>query len=186
MSRLSRGQICGGLHKSLRPLHSALYTRVHMRYGRHRSPCKRTLTNHLETKWACSRHIDAAAMSRRSSCINVEALFVRAPDKPQINAERPAAACRPLHHLGICELLGHGANRPSHSSHPEARNTHRSKLPVTGHDLWPHERPRGGVRWVEAHRLTKPLPWQGKAVPAARTHVWDITLVVGFKERACM
>ena len=53
--------------------------------------------------------------------------------------ERPAAAHRPLHEHGICELLGHGADQHSHTSRPEAKNTHRSKLPVAGHDLWPHQ-----------------------------------------------
>ena len=37
---------------------------------------------------------------------------------------------------------------------------------------------------MEAHRLTKPLPKQRKAVPAARTHVWDNILMIGFNGRA--
>ena len=125
-------------------------------------------------------------MSRRSSCIDVEARVERAPDELQIDAERPAVARKPLHDVETSELLGHGADHWSHTSQPEAKNTHRSKLPVAGHDLWPHERPRGGARWLEAHGMRKAQPRHGRALPAARTHVWDITLMIGFNGRACM
>ena len=155
-----------------------------MRYGRHRSPCALRLTNQLKTNRACSRHPNTAPMGRTGLCLDVELRVQRPPDKRQINAERPAAAHRPLHEHGICELLGHGADQRSHTSRPEAKNTHRSKLPVAGHDLWPHERPRGGAWWLEAHRVRKARPRHGLALLSARTYVWDITLMIGFNECA--
>ena len=117
--------------------------------------------------------------------MDVEARVERAPDKPQIDAERPAAARKPLHEHGIFELRGHGAHYRSHTSQHKANNTHRSKLPVTGHDIWPHERPRGGARCLEAHGMRKARPRHGLALPTARTHVWDIILVHGFDRHAC-
>ena len=82
-----------------------------------------TLTNQLETKGPYSRHIDAAPMSRISSCIDVEARVERAPDKPQIDAERPAAVRKPFHELAICKPFGHGAHQRTQTSHPEAKST---------------------------------------------------------------
>ena len=156
-----------------------------MRYARHRSLCTLTLTHGLETNRSRSRDIDAAAMDRRSPCVDVEARGERAPDTPQINARRPAAARKPLHDVGICELLGHGADHRTHSSQPKAKNTSRSSLPVAGHDLCPARSLRGRARWLEARGMRKPRPRHAKALPTARTHVWDITLVVGFDRGAC-
>ena len=157
---------------------------MHTRYGRRRSPCERTVTNQLETNGACSRHIEAATMGRRSPCNDVEARVERAPDKPQIDAERPAAARRQLHELGIFELLGHGAHQQTQTSQSEAKNTARSKLPVARHDLKSHQRSRGGARWLDAHGMRKPRQRHGKAHPTAPTHVWDVTLMVGIDRRA--
>ena len=155
-----------------------------MRYGRHRSPCALRLTIELETNRACSRHTDTAPMGRTGPCIDVELRVQRPPDKLQINAEMPAAAHRSLHNFEILELAGHVASQRSHTSQPEAKNTHRSKLPVAGHDIWPHERARGGARWLEAHRVRKARPRHGLALPTARTYVWDIILMVGCNRRA--
>ena len=156
-----------------------------MRYGRHRSACARAAAIGLETNGTCSRHTDAAPTGESSPCLDVERRVERPPDKLPIVAERPAAAYRPLHNLGIFEPLGHGADQRSHTSQPEAKSTHRSKLPVAGHDIWPHKHLRGGVRWVEARGMRKPRPRHAKALPTARTHMWDITLVVGFDRGAC-
>ena len=155
-----------------------------MRYGRHRSPCARTATNQLGTNWACSRDIDAAAIGQRGTCVDVEARVEHAPDKPKIDAERPTAARRPLHDIGIFELLGHGAHQRTQTSRPEAKNTAGSKLRSAGHDLWPARCLLGRARWLEAHRVRKPRQRHGRALSAARTHVCDITLMLGFNRRA--
>ena len=153
--------------------------------GRHRSPCVLTLTNQLETKGPYSRHIDAAPMSRISSCIDVEARVERAPDMSQTGPERPAAARRPLHDVEIFELLGHGAQQRSHTRQPKAKNTCRSKLRAAGHDLWPQRSLRGRTRRQQARGMSKAWPRHDKARPAARTYVWDINVMVGFDRGAC-
>ena len=156
-----------------------------MRHGWHRSPCTRTAMHGLETNRTRSRDIDAAALGRRSPRVDVEARVERAPDKPQTGPERPAPARRPLRDFGIFELLGHGADQRTHTSQPKAKNTRRSNLPVAGHDLCPARSLRGRARWLEARGMRKPRPRHAKALPTARTHVWDITLVVGFDRGAC-
>ena len=155
-----------------------------MRHGRHRSLCTLTLTSGLETNRSRSRDIDAATMDRRSLCVDVEARGERAPDTPQINARRPAAARKPLHDVGICELLDHGAKHRSHTSQPEAKNTRRSKLPVTGHDLEVTGHDPRRARWLEAHKVRNPWPRHDKGVPAAHRHAVDIAQMIGFNRSA--
>ena len=174
MSRYTSPKICGGLCKSLRPYH----------YGRHRSACARAAAAGLETNGTCSRHTDAAPIGQRSPCLDVERRVERPPDKLQIAADSLAAARRPLHDVGTCELLDHGADQRNHTSKPEVKNTHQSRLPVAGHDIRPHEQPRVGAWWLEAHRVRKVRPRHGLALLSARTYVWDITLMIGFNGRA--
>ena len=155
-----------------------------MRYGRHRSPCTLTLTIQLETNGVCSQHTDAAALGRRSLRVDVEARVERAPDMSQTGPERPAAARRPLHDVEIFELLGHGAHQRNQTRQPKAKNTCRSDLRAAGHDLWPQRSLRGRARRQQARGMRKAWPKHDKALPAARTHVWDITVMVGFDGRA--
>ena len=122
-------------------------------------------------------------------CQLAEARVERAPDKLQIDAERPTAArrpLRPLHHEGIFDLLGHGARRRSQTSQPEAKDTCRSKLPVAGHDIWPSERSPGGAPWLKARRMGKPPMRHGKRFWAAPAHVWEVSEMVGCICRACI
>ena len=93
----------------------------------------------------------------------------------KINAHRPAAARKPLHHFGIFELLGHGGHQWTQTSQHKAKNTCRTKLPVTGHDIRPHEWPRGHARWLEAHRVRTPRPRHAMSLPAAHRHVWEVS-----------
>ena len=170
MGRFGLRKFCGGLCNSLRPLHSALI-RVLTGYGLHRLPYALTVTIQLETNGASSRHINTAPIGRERSRVDVGPNLERPPDKPRIDAEGPAAARRPLNGFGIFELLDHGAHQRTQTSQPEAKNSVPSKLPVARHDLWPHQRSRGGTRWLEAHSVTKPRPRHGKALQTARTHV---------------
>ena len=156
-----------------------------MRHGRHRSLCTRTLTNQLGTNRACTQGIDAAAIGRTSPRVDVEARVERAPDKPQTGPERPAAARRPLHDVGIFELLGHGACQRTQTSQPKPKNKLRSKLRAAGHDLWPQRSLRGRARRQQARGMRKAWPKHDKVLPAARTYVWDITVMVGFDRCAC-
>ena len=153
-------------------------------YGRHRSPHAHTVTNQSETNRPCTRHIDAAPIGREAPYLDVEARVEHALDNPKIDAERPAAARRPLHVLGISDLLGHRAHQCTQTSRPEAKNTAGSKLRSAGHDLWPAWCLPGRARWLEAHRVRKPRPRHGRALSAARTHVCDITLMLGFNRSA--
>ena len=149
--------------------------RVLTGYGRHRSPSTRTVTNRHETNKASSRRIDATPIGRKRPCVDVGPDLERPPDKPRIDAERPAAARRPLHVFRIFELLGHGAHQRTQTSQSEAKNSHPSKLPVARHDLWPHQRSRGGTRWLEAHMMRMPRTRHDEALQTARIHVWDVT-----------
>ena len=83
--------------------------------------------------------------------------------------------------VGIFELLGPGADQRTQTSQPRAKNTPQSKLRVAGHDLWPQRR----ARRLEARGMRKARPRHAKALPTSHTHVWDITLVVGFDRGAC-
>ena len=186
MGRFGLRTFCGGLCDSLRPLHSTLIRRVLTGYGRHRLPYALTVTIQLETNGASRRHIDAAPIGRKRPCVDVGPHLDRPPDKPRIDAERPAAARRPLHGFGIFELLGHGAHQRTQTSQPGAKNSVPSKLPVARHDLWPHQRSRGGTRWLEAHMMRNPRTRHGKALQTARTHVWDVTEMDACSRRACI
>ena len=178
------GQIPQTTYKSLRPLHNALIRRVPRGYGRHHSPCACTASNQLQTNRTRSAHAKAAGMGRSWPWLDVEPRVERPLDKHKIDAMRPTGERRQLHEFGILELLGHGRSQPTQTRQPKAENTCRSKLPVAGHDIWPHQRLRGHARRLEAHGMRKPLTRHGKALPAARTYVWDINLVVGFNRRA--
>ena len=156
-----------------------------MRYGRHRSLCTLTLTNQLETNGSCSGHIGAAAVGRRSSRVDVQSRVERPPVKLQNSASRPAAARRPLHEVGFCELLGLGAHQRSHTSHPKAQNTCGSKLPVMGHDLRTREQSRGCAWWLTVHRVRKPRQRHVMALPATAIHVWDLTWVAAGSRCTC-
>ena len=129
--------------------------------------------------------MDPAPIGRAWPYLDVEPHVERPPDTLQLNVERPTGARRALSEIGILELLVHGASQPAQTSHADAKNASRSKLLVTGDDICHCEHLRGGVRWLEAYRVRKPRPRHGKALPPALTHVWDITLVVGFDRGAC-
>ena len=160
--------------------------RVLSSYARRRSPSELTVTNQLEISWASSRRTYAAPIGRARSHVDVELHLDRPPDKPRIDAEGPAAARRPLNGFGIFELLDHGAHQRTQTSQPGAKNSVPSKLPVARHDLWPHQRSRGGTRWLEAHMMRNPRTRHGKALQTARTHVWDVTEMDACSRRACI
>ena len=155
-------------------------------YARHRSPYALTVPNQLETNRAFSKHIDTALIGRERSRVDVGPHLDRPPDKPRIDAERPAAARRPLHGFGIFELLGLGAHEWTQTSQPEAKNSVPSKLPVARHDLWPHQGSRGGAWWLEAHMMRNPRPRHGKALQTARIYVWDVSKLAACCRRACI
>ena len=104
----------------------------------------------------------------------------------KINAERPVAARKPLHHIGIFLLLGHAAHQRTKTSQPDAKNTLRSILPVVEYNICPGERARGGARWLEAHKERTLRQRHGLALPAASKYVWHIILMVGNNRRACI
>ena len=180
MGRLCNRKLCGEQDNSRRPLHSAIIRRVPTRYRRHRSLYACRVTNPLETNRSCSRHPDPAPIGRAWPYLDVEAHGARPPDTLQIDVEQPTDARRALHELGFLELLGHCASQPAQTSHADAKNASRSKLLVTGYDICHCEHLRGGVRWLEAHSIRRPRQRHGKALLAARTHVCDITWVVGY------
>ena len=149
MSRLGQCQIPGELYKSYRPLHSALVQGVPTRCARHRSPCMHTAKARLDTYRTWTPHANLTPIGRAWPYLDAGPHIERSRDMHKIDAVSPDDTRRPLNEYGICELLGHGANQRHHTSQPEAKNTHRSNLPVAGHDLWPAERPReayGGWR----------------------------------------
>ena len=154
--------------------------RVPTRYRRHRSLYACRVTNPLETNRSCSRHQDPAPIGRAWPYLDVESLGARPPDTLQIDVEQPTGARRALHEVGFPELLGHGASIPAQTSHADAKNASVSKLPVTGDDICHCQHLRGGARWLEAHSMRRPRQRHGKALLAARTHVCDITWVVGY------
>ena len=147
-------------------------------YARSRSPSNLKPTGHaagMQMRPPCAGQAHALTLKR--------ALSARL-DKPHIDAARPAAVRRPLHDVGICELLGHGAKHRSHTSQPEAKNTRRSKLPVTGHDLEVTGHDPRRARWLEAHKVRHPWPRHDKGVPAAHRHAVDIAQMIGFNRSA--
>ena len=182
--RLWSKEFAQALKYSLRPLHSALIQGVPQGCGRHRSLCACTATNQLETNRLRSRHPDPVPIGRACPFLDVESRGACPPDTLQIDVERPTDARRPLTENGTLEVLGHGASHPVQTSHADAKNTSGSKLPVTGDDIRPRQHLRGGARWLEAHSMRRPWQRHGKALLAARTHVCDITWVVGIHGRA--
>ena len=154
------------------------------RHGRHRSPQARTTTNGLEPIRPCSMGIDAATVGRIRPWLDVEARVERRQDKLQIDVERPVDASKPHHQCRIFELLRHGASQLTRASHPDAKNTARSKLPGSGHDLGPHACPRGGTRRLEAHRLRKLRPWHARALLAVSRHGWGTSWAAAAMWRA--
>ena len=182
--RLWSKEFAQALKNSLRPLHSAIMRRVPTRYGRHRSLYACRVTNPLETKRSCSMRPVPAFIGRVWPYLDVEAHVSRPPDTLQIDVEQPTDARRALSEIGILELLGHGASQPDQTNHADAKNTCGSELRVTGDDIRLCEHLRGGVRWMEAHRMRRPRQRHGKALLAAHTHVCDITWVFGIHGRA--
>ena len=131
---------------SLRPLHSALILSVHTGYARHRSRCAHMLTAQLEAIRPSSTRTDAAAMGRSRPCGDVEPCNTRAPDTLQIGAVEPTAARKVHRHVEISKLLRHRSDQPTQGNCPDAKETSRSKLPGSGHDIRPGERTRRGTR----------------------------------------
>ena len=101
-----------------------------------------------------------------------------------LSSEQPVDVRKPLHQLRICELLGHGASQPTQSSHPDAKKTCPSKLSGSDCCRRPPEQPRRGARRLKAHRVGKAWVRHDKALWAARTYVWDVTVMVAFITRA--
>ena len=133
----------------------------------------------------------AARMQRQLSLAvkghvsTVELYIVRPRERHKINADRPTDARKALRESGICELLGHGTSQPTQAIHSDAKKTPPLKLPVTGHDLRPLEQSRGGAWWPTVHGVRKPRLRHGKALPAAPTHVVELTRMFGFNRCAC-
>ena len=126
-----------------------------MRYARHDSPCTHTALAQPETNRICSPHTDPTLIDRGWPHLDVGPHVEHAPDKHIINAERAAAARRPLHSLEVYLFLDHRTHLRNHTSHSNAKNTVGSKLPVTGHDLWPCEQSRWCAWWLTAHGVSK-------------------------------
>ena len=185
MGRLGGRQILGDRYKSRRPLHNALYQGVPTRYGRHRSPCMYTVKARLETNRTCSMNTDPTPIGRTRPCFDVEPSIARARDTHKINADKPTDARTALCESAICELLGHDASQTTQATPSGAKNTPPLKLPVTGHDLRPLEQSRGGAWWPTVHGVRKPRLRHGKALPAAPTHVVELTRMFGFNRCAC-
>ena len=167
MSRFGPRQIPEATYKSPRPLHSALILGVHTGYARRRSLCARTLTAQREAIRPSSTRTDAAGMGRSRPWGDVERCHARAPDTPQIVATGSTAAREPHRQLGISKLLGHRAAQPTQGSRPDAKETSRSMLPGSGHDICPGERPRGGTRWPTAHRMSEHRTTHARALLTA-------------------
>ena len=122
------------------------------------------LTAQLEAIRPSSTHTDAAAMGRSRPCGDVELCNARAPDTLQIGAAEPTAARKVHRHLQISVLLRHRSDHPTQGSRPDAKETGRSKLTGSGHDIRPGERTRGGTRWLTAHRLGGCRPTHARAL----------------------
>ena len=165
MSRFGPRQICSGLGKSLRPLHSALILGVHTGYARHRSPCARTVTAPHKTDWAYSSCTDAAMAGARgggrASTVGVH--VERSPGMHRIDAVAPTAARKVHRQLEIPLLLRHRANHLTQVSRPDAKNTGRSKLRGSGHDIRPGERARGATQWLATRRMVGRRPTHARA-----------------------
>ena len=128
--------------------------------------------------------MDPAPTGREGPRLDVQPLNERPPDKLEIDAARPVGARKPLQHVEACELLDHGASQPTQPNHSDAKDTCQSKLSGSGCCRRPPEQSRGGVRWVEAHRMRKARLRHGMALWAASTHVWDVTMMIAFIKRA--
>ena len=184
MCRICSGKRSPRPEKSRCSLHSALTREVPTGCARRRSPRACTTTTQLDTNRSCGRGMNSAPTGREGPCLDVQPLNERPPDKLQIDATRPVGGRKPLHHLRICELLGHGASQPTQPSHPDAKKTCPSKLSGSGCCRRPPEQPRRGARQLKAHRVGKGRMRHDKALWAARIYVWDITVVIGFITRA--
>ena len=92
-------------------------------------------------------------MGRSWPCGGVERCHAHTPDRRQIGAMEPTAAREPHRHLRISKLLGHRAAQPTQGSRPDAKETVRSKLLGSGHDIPPGEHSRGATRRLSAQRM---------------------------------
>ena len=156
-----------------------------MRYTRHRSPCMHTAKAQLETNRTRSLHTDLTPIGRTRPCLDVEPSIAHPQERHKIYADRPTDARTALCESAICELLGHDASQTTQATPSGAKNTPPLKLPVTGHDLRPLEQSRGGAWWPTVHGVRKPRLRHGKALPAAPTHVVELTRMFGFNRCAC-
>ena len=116
------------------------------------------LTAQLEAIRPSSTRTDAAAMGRSRPRGDVELCNARAPDTLQIGAVEPTAARKLHRQLQISKLLRHRAAQPAQLSRPDTKETGRSKLPGSGHDIRPGERTRRGTRWPTARRMSEHRP----------------------------
>ena len=128
--------------------------------------------------------MDPAPTGREGPCLDVQPLNERPPDKLEIDAARPVGARKPLQHVEACELLDHGASQPTQPNHSDAKDTCQSKLSGSGCCRRPPEQPRRGARRLKAHRVGKAWLRHDTALWAARTYVWDVTVMIGFITRA--
>ena len=164
---------------------STLIQGVLMRYARHHSACMHTDRARPETNRTHSSYPNPAPISQEWPYLDVEPYTERPLATLQIDAERAVAARRPVHDFAIFDLLGDGAHQRTHASHSEARNTIGSKLPVTGHDIRPREHSQGCAWWLTAHGVRKSWQRHDMTLPAAPTHVWDLTRMDTCDRCAC-
>ena len=184
MGRFGPWQLCGGLHNSVRLLHTAIIREVPTGCARRRSPRACATTIQLDTNRSCGRGMDPAPTGREGPRLDVQLLNERPPDKREIDAARPVGARKPLKHVEACELLDHGASQPTQPNHSDAKDTCQSNLSGSGCCRRPPAQSRGGVRWGEAHRMRKARLRHDMALRAASTHVWDVTMMIAFIKRA--
>ena len=120
-----------------------------------RSPRACTTTIQLDTNRTCGWGMDPAPTGREGPRLDVQPLNERPPDKLEIDAASPVGARKPLQHVEACELLDHGASQLTQPNHSDAKDTCQSNLSGSGCCRRPPAQSRGGVRWVEAHRMRK-------------------------------
>ena len=147
-------------------------------HARARPPTDLRPTDHAAGTWRrppWAGHAHASTFKHASSALQTSR---------RIDATRPAAVIE--HHWQHATNVSHchQANQPSRGSRPHAKSTAPSTLSVSHHVLKPTTRTAASTRRLEAHRMGKAWPRHGRALPAARAHVWDINRAAGLGRRA--